>query len=60
MTKKNPLIAAVEEGVRDLREGRQLRVTRKECTRYCDQCGDCLDCYSEDYCMHSEDGRHSG
>ena len=29
------------------------------CTRYCEQCGDCLDCYGEDACEHSEDGKHS-
>ncbi len=26
---------------------------------FCDACGDCLHCYGEDLCQHSEDGKHT-
>ena len=29
-----------------------------QCGDYCDACGDCLSCYSEDLCPCAEDGKH--
>lgn len=28
------------------------------CTVFCDACGDCLDCYGEDPCYLTADGKH--
>lgn len=27
---------------------------------YCELCGDCINCYAEDPCPYTEDGRHVG